>query len=516
MAPSSCSVGSLSSSGGAIASEDDHKWRKKRDKLNNDDEVMTLMHLLMEEISEEDALRRKLHKMSKGKLSQGIIGLFIRLCAHDETIAELKKNSDMSRLDSVNASIVCKSSVVPLPCNSCDALLVENEKLKRDVYLGDKQLQIRRRFLDELYIGYDALKSENDLLKSNASMPCNSCIALNDNLDKTRDDIALLKLNASLPCVSCESLLAEINELKLTHTTCVEQLEHARAEINEMKSMPSSMSSLIFYDDTLLDVNDDACSCGLICTSCIDLENEVLALKQMRGDMSAKLVEHNDMSARFEIEVDLLRIRFAKCIKEQVENLRNALCGTCDRLKFENEFLSKRCKSLIAKSFDSRDSCHSDVGVSKIASSQPELASSVERESLDVSTCDCVSDSSSIASPKLASSGVAQSDLDGKGASHFLGAHISKPKFHCTFCKKDGHIVEFCFRRVKHERRVRAKASRMSCSLSHGTCYSKLGTKYRVDASGSKSQGTSHFRENGDSSSRIVPRDRPLYHCSFL
>ena len=185
---------------------------------------------------------------------------------------------------------------------------------------------------------------------------------------------------------------------------------------------------------------------------------------------------------RIEKENDLLRTTYAKCIEEQVESLRNAPCGTCDRIKFENEFLSKRCKSLIAKSFDSRDSCHSDVGVSKIASSQPELASSVERESLDVSTCGCVSDSSSIASPKLASSGVAQSDSDGKGASHFFGAHISKPKFHCTFCKKDGHTVEFCFRRVKHERRVRAKASRMSCSLSHGTCDSKLGTKYRVDA----------------------------------
>ena len=120
------------------------------------------------------------------------------------------------------------------------------------------------------------MKSENDLLKSNASMPCNSCIALNDNLDKARDDIALLKSNASLPCVYCESLLAEVNELKLTHTTCVEQLEHARAEICEMKSMPCSMCSLILDDnvcptscnthDTLLDVNDDAYSCGLICT----------------------------------------------------------------------------------------------------------------------------------------------------------------------------------------------------------------------------------------------------------
>ncbi|KAG2620964.1 hypothetical protein PVAP13_3NG152063 [Panicum virgatum] len=110
------------------------------------------------------------------------------------------------------------------------------------------------------------------------------------------------------------------------------------------------------------------------------------------------------MSARLEIEVDLLRTTHAKCIEEQVvESLRNAPCGTCDRLKFENEFLSKTCKILCAKFFYSRDSCHSDVGFSKIASSQPELASSVERESLDIRTCACASNSSSIAISKLAS-----------------------------------------------------------------------------------------------------------------
>ena len=125
--------------GGAVATKDE--WRKERDELNKDDEVIAFLHLLMEEISEEDELRHKLHKMSKGKLSQGIIRLFIRLCAHGEIIAELKENLDMSRLDSVNASTVCKSSV-PWPCNSCDSLLVENEKLKRDVYLGDKQLNL--------------------------------------------------------------------------------------------------------------------------------------------------------------------------------------------------------------------------------------------------------------------------------------------------------------------------------------------------------------------------------------
>jgi hypothetical protein len=43
---------------------------------------------------------------------------------------------------------------------------------------------------------------------------------------------------------------------------------------------------------------------------------------------------------------------------------------------------------------------------------------------------------------------------------------------------------------------VRAKAFKKPCSLSHGTCDSNVGTKLDVgvDASCSKSQGTSHFK----------------------
>jgi hypothetical protein len=116
--------------------------------------------------------------------------------------------------------------------------------------------------------------------------------------------------------------------------------------------------------------------------------------------------------------------------------------------------------------------------------------------------------------PKLvASSGVAQGDSKGNGASLFFGTHTSKPKFHCTFCNKDGHIVEFCFRRVKHKPRVRAKAFKKPRSLSHGTCDSNVGSKssIEVDASCSKSQGTSHLQEKGDLSTQTVPPDRPLY-----
>ena len=72
-----------------------------------------------------------------------------------------------------------------------------------------------------------------------------------------------------------------------------------------------------------------------------------------------------------------MRTTYAKCIDKEIDNLRNMTCGTCERLKFENEVLHTRCKSLCARGLDSHVSCHSDVDASKIASSQPELTSSL-------------------------------------------------------------------------------------------------------------------------------------------
>jgi hypothetical protein len=60
------------------------------------------------------------------------------------------------------------------------------------------------------------------------------------------------------------------------------------------------------------------------------------------------------------------------------------------------------------------------------------------------------------------------------------------------------------------------KLLRNHVAFSHGTCDSNVGTKssIEVDASCSKSQGTSHLQENDDSFTQTVPLDRPLYHCS--
>src|SRR5579859_7298789 len=482
MAPGSAPCVSL------VLDVDDHKWRKRCSTLEGD-QVMELLCLFEDGKMQEHELQSKFLKMCRAKLSQGMIYMFTHFCAHAERVREL---------ESVTA------------CNTCDDLLADFKNAVKEVHSCNRELH--------------ALKSENEMLKSSASMPCNSCVTLQNDLDRARDEIALLETNASLPCVSCESLVAEINKLKFTYTTCVEQLEHARAKIDEIESMPCSTCSLVLEEvacltscdnhNALLDVDDDTCSCGLICTSCIDLENEVLVLKQMRNDMSAKLVEHDEMSANLEKEIDFLHTTYVNCIEKEMDILRNAPCGTCESLKHENEVLLTRCKNLSAKSFDSRISCHSEVDVSNLTSSQPESVLCVERESLDVGIRASALDSSPVASPKLvASSGVAQGKSNGKGASCSLETQPSRPKFHCTFCEKDGHTIGFCFRRVKHERRVRAK-SRKSRSLSHGTCDPSGGTKVFVDASCSTTQRISRVIENGISSSRTEPPSRPLYHCS--
>jgi hypothetical protein len=120
-------------------------------------------------------------------------------------------------------------------------------------------------------------------------------------------EIELLKSNVS--CDSRVGMLAENEKFKLGYSTCVEQLELARAEIIEINSSHSSTCSSTLNNDTctdsndnydvLLDINTYNVS-TISCTSCNDLKHEIGDLKQVRYDMSAKLVEHNEKSANLE------------------------------------------------------------------------------------------------------------------------------------------------------------------------------------------------------------------------
>jgi hypothetical protein len=211
--------------------------------------------------------------------------------------------------------------------------------------------------------------------------------------------------------------------------------------------------------------NDDAClnSCGnhdalhnlhsISCTSCNDLKNEIEALKQVRYDMSAKLIEHNEMTARLEKDKDLLCTAYDECIEEETQLLREDPCATCEHLKSQNEVLLILCKILGAKLLDSHHCSHSDVDIFKNSSLQPEMdCICVKLGSLDVIICAIALYASSLASAKpIASSGVAQGISIDKGASCSNGTPPIKEKYHCTFHQKDGHVVEYCFHLVKHK-----------------------------------------------------------------
>jgi hypothetical protein len=147
----------------------------------------------------------------------------------------------------------------------------------------------------------DKLDRKVEKYKSRYSNACDSL--LNDNYKMIRiiaclnSEIELLKSNVS--CDSCIDMLAENEKLNLDYSTCVEQLEIAKAEIIEINSLHSSTCSSTLNNDTCIDSNDNhdvfldinACNvCTISCTSCNDLKHEIDGLKQVCDDMSAKLV----------------------------------------------------------------------------------------------------------------------------------------------------------------------------------------------------------------------------------
>src|SRR5579883_646915 len=97
MAPSSAPCVSL------VSEIDDHRWRKKCSVLEGD-QVMELVCLFEDGKMQEDELQSKFLKMSRAKLSQGMIYMFTRFCAHAGRVCELESATT---------------------CNACDDLLAD-------------------------------------------------------------------------------------------------------------------------------------------------------------------------------------------------------------------------------------------------------------------------------------------------------------------------------------------------------------------------------------------------------
>jgi hypothetical protein len=158
---------------------------------------------------------------------------------------------------------------------------------------------------------FDKLVRKVEKYKSKYSNTCDSLLSDNYKMIGTiaclNSKIELLKSNVS--CDSCVGMLTKNEKLKLDYSTCVEQLEIARAEIIEINSSHSSICSSTLNKDTCIDSNDNhnvlldinTCNVSTIsCASCNDLKLEIDDFKQVRDDMNVKLVEHNEKSANHE------------------------------------------------------------------------------------------------------------------------------------------------------------------------------------------------------------------------
>jgi hypothetical protein len=188
-------------------------------------------------------------------------------------------------------------------------LLPELLKMNKGNFIKDISTLIPRVVACDAKI--DKLDRKVEKYKSRYSNACDSLVNDNYKMIHTiaclNSEIELLKSNVS--CDSCVCMLAENEKLKLDYSTCVEQLEIARAEIIEINSMHSSTCSSTLSNNTCIDSNDNhdvlldinACNVFAIdCVSCIDLKHEIDDFKQVCDDMSAKLVEHDEKSANHE------------------------------------------------------------------------------------------------------------------------------------------------------------------------------------------------------------------------
>jgi hypothetical protein len=157
----------------------------------------------------------------------------------------------------------------------------------------------------------DKLERKIEKYKSRYSNACDFLLSDNYKMIQTiaclNSEIELLKSNVS--CDSCVGMLAENEKLKLDYSTCVEQLEIARAEIIEINSMYYSTFSSTLNNDTCINSNDNhdvlldinACNMSTAsCTSYNNLKHEIDDFKQVHDDMSAMMVEHNKKSANLE------------------------------------------------------------------------------------------------------------------------------------------------------------------------------------------------------------------------
>lgn len=324
------------------------------------------------------------------------------------------------------------------------------------------------------------LKDAFDELEAlKASPACMNAIAL----DVTAVDAI------PLPCSNCALL-----ELKLN--SAIEELQkfdasHMCSHCEDSRIKMKEMTEIVFYSKTAS------------CENCVKLtiENDVLNKileekakieQSMPMTASKKVIDSNSCDLCIEIEhnVDKIQEAFRVKFKEQLDRIRDDYCVSCEALKAEATHYKEKpdrasksnkcasCKEL-AKQND-----YLNRTLERFTSGQKNLNMILDRSKVSVNNGGLGFNSlehSKNHPPKVVravesglfevkppkpskivfkSAGFAQTPSSKIGASTSSGQTPQKVKYHCTFYKKDGHIVELCFCRAKIERKKRMSALR--------------------------------------------------------
>lgn len=266
----------------------------------------------------------------------------------------------------------------------------------------------------------------------------------NEELESQVDKLTLELVNAksleSDECSSCHALHSELAKLQSAHDIALQQLESARTELIEVKSAPCEKC----LESSKLVVSDVVESS--VCSVCLEREREV-----------------HDV-------VEAARAKYAK-LKDSIDS---ATCASCEALKLEVALYKKR---LNAKTCDSCVNFGKEIAylkdtLERFSKGEKQLNMILDKSKtpykkqglgynfaqdksngIQILKNGLVEFDTQPAKITFKSAGFAQPSVQSKGASP------SGTKYHCTYCKKDGHLVEFCWRRLKNVRRNLARMS---------------------------------------------------------
>lgn len=297
----------------------------------------------------------------------------------------------------------------------------------------------------------DSLNSEINRLKATIpdSKSCESCQVLHSELKVAR------------------SIHAEFEELKLAHDSCDDKLKLAYVEIEKLKSSSICLESSILNTQIKTSSNCELLEARLkssqesiqqllyhetlSCTNCPKITTEIEALTRQLNEFAEKE-------------------KMSQCSASKKTENGYVKCTICPKLTKENEYLKdtlerftfgkKNLNMILDRSKLSTKSQGLGFNSAEHAKNHPpKILKLLEPGKFEIET-----------EPKqvlFKSAGFAKDPYLKVNIVKIETAISFQGKYQCTHCGKEGHLVQYCFRKAKEEKRDRLrKYFQVSCHRS--------------------------------------------------